>query len=417
MAIGYACIAIGVPNAGISGCILRNAEENRLRALIASNLKALEVLLDYNRMNGIKLFRISSDLIPFASHPVNRIPWWKDYRDELTQIGAKIREVGMRVSMHPGQYTVLNSPEDGVAQKAVEDLIYHERVLSSLGMDRSSKLILHIGGSYGDKTKAMNTFLHNYRKLPQELKDRLVIENDDKIYHIRDVLSVSELTGAPVVFDNLHHKVRPPEVDLPEGEWIRKSGRTWRSEDGKQKLHYSIQKEGGAPGAHSDTVWLKEFLAFYYGLPEKKPDIMLEVKDKNLSAVKCILGVKDVPAKALEQEWARYQYYTLSRSAGIYQDIRELLKDKDAKCVKEFYDFLEQAYVLPEDRDAEVKAAEHVWRYLSNDCSRTERNRYHKLMEAYQNGTGEIRAVKNHLLKVAGNRTMDYLLQSLYFYM
>ncbi len=416
MAIGYACIAIGVRDAGISGCILKNAEEHRLRSIITSNLRALEVLVDYNRENGIKLFRISSDLIPFASHPVNRIPWWKDYREELKHIGDKIREAGMRVSMHPGQYTVLNSPEVGVVLKAVEDLIYHERVLSSLGMDRSSKLILHIGGSYGDKTKAMNTFLHNYRKLPQELKDRLVIENDDKTYNIREVLSVSELAGAPVVFDNLHHKIRPPEEALPECDWIIESGKTWRKEDGNQKIHYSIQKEGGAPGAHSDTVWLKEFLAFYNGLPEHRPDIMLEVKDKNLSAVKCILGVTDVPAKMLEQEWARYKYFTLSRSARIYQEIRELLKNKETRCVKEFYDLLEQAYVLPEDRGAEMNAAEHVWGYLSSDCSSAERNRYHKLLEAYQNGTGEIRAVKNHLLKGAGSRDLDYLLQSLYFY-
>ncbi len=417
MAIGYACVAVGVPGAGMIGCTLKNAGEHKLRSMISSNLKALEVLVDYNKENGIKLFRISSDIIPFASHPVNQIPWWINYRDELMGIGIRIREAGIRVSMHPGQYTVLNSPGAGVVQNAIGDLIYHDRVLHSLGMDRSNKLVLHIGGSYGDKAHAMKTFVENYRGLPQELKDRLVIENDDKTYHVKEVLSISELTGAPVVFDNLHHMVRPPDQVLPMEYWVRECGRTWQKEDGSQKLHYSEQKIGGVPGAHSDTVGLVNFLDFYDRLPEQKPDIMLEVKDKNLSAIKCILGVKDASTKDLEQEWYRYQYFLLSRSAELYHSSKALLQGKVSGCVKEFYEFLEEAYELPENPEAEMNAAQHIWGYLSGGSNNRERNRYYKLMEAYQRGTGEIRAVKNHLMKMANLRELDDLTQSLYFYL
>jgi UV DNA damage endonuclease len=417
MSIGYACLAIGVPGTGISGCILKNAGDNRLRSIITMNLKALDTMVDYNRKHGIKLFRISSDIIPFGSHPVNQISWWKDYEDELKEIGNKIREANMRVSMHPGQYTVLNSPVEKVARKAVEDLIYHNRLLTSLGMDRTHKLILHIGGSYGDKREAIKNFLRNYQKLPQELKDRLAIENDDKSFHIMDLLMISEQIGAPVVFDNLHHRVRPPDKRLPMEHWIRECGKTWRKEDGRQKLHFSLQKKGGSLGAHSDTIWLEEFLEFYHGLPEEKPDIMLEVKDKNLSAVKCILGTTDAQAEELKQEWGRYQYFILSRSADLFLKIRDLLMLRTEGCVRDFYGLIEQAYLLPEDRESQLNAAVKLWNKLSSESSKAERNRFDKLLRAYENGTGELGTVKKHLFKLAEKQGQDELLQSLYFYL
>jgi UV DNA damage endonuclease len=416
MAIGYACMTVGVPDTGISRCILKNAEEAKLRSVITSNLQALESIIDYNISNGIKLFRISSDIIPFASHPVNSIPWWSDYKEEFHKLGMKIKTSGMRVSMHPGQYTILNSPDAGVSERAVKDLIYHDRLLTALGMDSSCKLVLHIGGIYGEKEKAVQTFLYNYRNLSREIKDRLILENDDRSYTIRDVLAISELTGAPVVYDNLHHKVNPPGEEYPDAYWIRESAKTWGKRDGKQKLHYSQQKQEGAAGAHSDTIGLAEFLNYYSGLPDQEADIMLEVKDKNLSAVKCINGILNRTAKDLETEWARYKYYILSKSAKAYQDIRQLLKNKDEIVVKDFYRMIEEANALPQNTGAEVNAAQHVWGYISESAASAERKRYEKLLEAYQKEGGDIQSLKNHLLKCARERGIKYLEQSLYFY-
>lgn len=291
MSIGYACLTVGVPNTGLSKCILRNANERKLNAITLSNLTALNAMIDYNIENEIMLYRISSDIIPFGSHPINQLFWWEDYKDILLSIGQKISNAGMRVSMHPGQYTVLNSQNPKVVEKAIEDLIYHEKFLSSLGMDAKCKMVLHIGGVYGDKVKAMKSFIQNYLLLPVEIRRRLIIENDDKNFTIQEVLSISLEIEAPVVFDNLHHELNPPKESQSEYEWIKKCESTWKSQDGKQKIHYSQQKEGGARGAHSDTISLPPFLEFHRNLPNQNIDIMLEVKDKNQSAIKCIKAV------------------------------------------------------------------------------------------------------------------------------
>ena len=102
MRIGYACLALCVPGAGLKNCTMRNADEARLEALIAHNLIALERMVDYNLENGILLYRISSDLIPFGSSPVNQLDWARLFQQDFARIGAKIRLGGMRVSMHPG---------------------------------------------------------------------------------------------------------------------------------------------------------------------------------------------------------------------------------------------------------------------------------------------------------------------------
>ncbi|MHB8130728.1 MAG: DUF1722 domain-containing protein, partial [Mobilitalea sp.] len=195
--------------------------------------------------------------------------------------------------------------------------------------------------------------------------------------------------GAPVVFDNLHHLLNPPEDRVTDAKWIMRCEKTWIHQDGRQKIHYSQQKEGRSPGSHSNTIFLPIFMAYYNELENQDLDIMLEVKDKNLSAIKCINAViLDATAKTLEEEWARYKYFVLSRSARLYQEIRELLKNKASRVAKEFYALVELAYVLPEDKGAEVNAAQHVWGYISKDSTKTEKNRYEKLMEAYHNNTG-----------------------------
>jgi UV DNA damage endonuclease len=285
-------------------------------------------------------------------------------------------------------------------------------------MDQSGKLVLHIGGVYGDKAAAMNTFIQNYLRLPQEIRSRLILENDDKNYTIQEVLSISDEIGAPVVFDNLHHQVNASEETLTEPEWISKCGRTWKTEDGRQKLHYSQQKAGAMPGSHSDTVSIGPFLEFYQELKREDVDIMLEVKDKNLSALKCInTAVLGGNTSVLYSEWNRYQHFILSRSKDLYQEINILLETEIVNRTIKFYDRIEKALTLPDNPSDEVKAANHVWEYFSKDSTLMERNRYEKLISAYGNGTGSIQPVKNHLFKCAKVRDWDELMNSLYFYL
>ena len=220
MSIGYACQLIGVTGSDLSRCTLKYADESRLKTVTEHNLKALDLMIDYNIRNQIKLFRISSDIIPFGSHPVNSIPWWEEYKEQFNAIGEKIKRGKLRVSMHPGQYTVLNSSDEAVVRRSMEDLIYHDRFLDALGLDQKSKMVLHIGGVYGNKEESGKRFVSHFAQLPDSIKGRLILENDDKNYTVEEVLKIASMTGSPVVFDNLHHALNPSLAKSSEREWI-----------------------------------------------------------------------------------------------------------------------------------------------------------------------------------------------------
>ena len=212
MSIGYACLNIGTPNTNIRSVMQRNATPEKLTEVTEHNLAALERMIDYNRKNDIKLFRISSDLIPFGSSPVNALPWWDIHAEAFQHIGAKIRKSGIRVSFHPGQYTVLNSPDEDVVARAILDLAYHDKMLECLGVDNKNKIVLHVGGIYGDKEAALDRFAENFQRLPESVQNRLIIENDDRLYNSEEVLELTNRLQIPSVFDNLHHAINPPPV-------------------------------------------------------------------------------------------------------------------------------------------------------------------------------------------------------------
>ena len=153
MSIGYACLNIGTPNTNIRSVMQRNATPEKLTEVTEHNLAALERMIDYNHKNDIKLFRISSDLIPFGSSPVNTLAWPEIHKEAFDRIGAKIRNSGMRVSLHPGQYTVLNSPTEDVVERAIEDLIYHDKILTALGTDKKTKSSCMSAASMGTKKR------------------------------------------------------------------------------------------------------------------------------------------------------------------------------------------------------------------------------------------------------------------------
>lgn len=418
MAIGYACLHIGSEKTKLSNIRLANASEENLGRVIAANLDALEAIIQYNFDNDIKLFRISSDIIPLGSHPAVQFKWWEEYQDRLRFIGNIIKNVNIRVSMHPGQYTVLNSPHAEVYKRAVADLAYHCRFLDTLGCDATCKIVLHIGGGYADKNGAIKRFIQNYQSLDQSIQNRLVIENDDKIFNIEDVLYISQQTGLPVVFDDLHHKLNSPQTHLSVYDWIETCSKTWGNMDGRQKVHYSQSDPNLVRGAHSKHINAQKFMQFYNGLHKKDIDLMLEVKDKNLSAVQCILLIKtNLKVQSLEREWARYKYLVLSRSASIYNDVRKQLNDKSNPDAMLFYNNIEKALSLNEDKGAETNAAQHVWGYLSKQAGEIDRNRFRVMLDEYISGKRTIKTIKNFLFRIVKQQKVNYLMESLYFYL
>lgn len=283
--IGYACINTQLPSSNRTTRLDRATPE-RLLELTRANLSALDTILRWNVANGIGLFRISSDVIPFGSHPVNTLRWWELLDGELAGLGEIIRAAGMRVSMHPGQYTVLNSNRPEVVHSSLVELEYHARFLDSLGLNPSHKIILHLGGVYGDKPASMARFVQNSGLLSPGALGRLVLENDERSYTLEDALWVSERAGCPVIFDVFHHGWKPSLPHLDLRGWIAAAGATWGAADGRQKMHYSDPWPGKPVGSHSFSVDVEAFGRFYEQVRDLDLDVMLEVKDKEQSVLR-----------------------------------------------------------------------------------------------------------------------------------
>ena len=306
--------------------------------------------------------------------------------------------------------------DEGVVNRAVVDLEYHTQFLDALEVNDSHKIILHIGGVYGDKDAAKSRFIEVYKKLSDRVRARLIIENYHSLYTVSDVLEISEATGAPVVYDNLHNACNPSDPTVSDAEWIKKAKETWKSADGRMKIHYSQQKTGGRLGAHTDTIYIEPFMAFYEEVAPLNVDIMLEVKDKNLSAVKANLATTDNPQiKDLENEWARYKYAVLGHSPMNYQAIRTLLKDKSAYPVVEFYRLIEEALDTAPQKNIELNGLDHVWGHLKNKATDKEATRFSKMKEQWLADEIKLSRLKKWLYRQAEKYNETYLLQSLYF--
>lgn len=414
MSIGYACIAIGLNSGSMRGCTLKNAKPERLHEIVGSNLETLVRLLDYNASRGINLFRLSSDVIPFGSHPEVHYSWWIDYADVLAELGEKIKKQGIRVSMHPGQYTVLNAQDPEIAARAAADLEYHAGFLDSLGLDDRHKIILHVGGVYGNAELSLNRFRKNFLSLSPAVKRRLVLENDEK-YHIGQVLQLVEELKIPAVFDVFHHECHPDPGEKDIYHWLEQCGCTWKSGDGVQKIHYSQQEPGLRGGAHARSIQLKPFLDFYWQLPDRPLDIMLECKDKDLSAIKCQLAVSQQYAgTSLELEWARYKYLVMEHSPQHYREIGQYFSTGNVNA-QTFYLMIEEALKKVPGRGQVLNAARHVWGYLEKQATAREKEGWEERAGLFGSGQIEKTRLKAYLHRLAYKYAVYYLLESYYF--
>jgi UV DNA damage endonuclease len=281
--IGYACINSELPTSSKT-FRLAGYSEKRMLVVARSNLAALQKILNWNLEHAITLFRITSGLIPFGSSHVNSGSWKTELKTELAHIGAFARQKAMRLSMHPGQYTVLNSPDLNVYHRAIDDLEYHNAVLDLMGLDSSNIIIIHGGGAYGNKSKYLTLLQERILKLPEHLKLRLALENDEKVYTAEDILSVCIKTGVAGIVDNLHHQVLPSFKGLRIRAVIEQFSATWPGM--RQKVHYSDQDPQKGKGSHSSSIDVKSFGNYLDEIRGLELDIMLEVKDKQRSLLK-----------------------------------------------------------------------------------------------------------------------------------
>ena len=258
------------------------ANEERLVEVIEANLVDLEAILAWNVAHDIRAFRISSSLIPFASHPTFRLDWRERFAEPLERIAAFAAAHEVRLSMHPGQYTVLNAEKPTVVEAAVAELEYSAQVLDAVA-GALGTMTLHVGGAYGDPEAAKARAVDASRRLSDGALARLTFEHDDTTFDLDDALAVAGAVGVPVIFDIHHHRCLHRRAGWRDdlAALLERVVASWG--DRAPKVHVSSARAPGAK-AHADFVEdvdLDLALAVLAEVGGDRPvDVMLEAKAK-----------------------------------------------------------------------------------------------------------------------------------------
>lgn len=203
------------------------------------SLERLAAIFDYLEKHDIRMYRMASGLVPYGSHP--DMPQFhgqvEECADELAALGARARELGLRLSFHPGQYAVLNSERAEVRAAAALDFEVQGAVLDAMGCGPEAVVVTHVGGAVGGREAALDRFEQGLGLLGDAARARLVVENDDRLFGLADVLELHRRTGLRVVWDILHHRCHDPER-IPVAEALRLAFATW-DEGTTPKIHYS----------------------------------------------------------------------------------------------------------------------------------------------------------------------------------
>ena len=287
MKIGYPCINRSISCSSNKTFRLKSYSETRLKETVKSNLSCLIRILRYNVQNRLLFFRLTSDLVPFASHSVNTFDWQESFKSDFQMIGDFISKNRMRISMHPDQFTLINSIREEIFEKSKVELQYHSDVLDLMNLDTSAKVQIHVGGVYDDRPKSIDRFVTRFNSLSNSIRQRLVIENDDRLYDVGDCLKIHEQTRLPVLFDVFHHQLN--NRSLLSENCFEPIAKTWvLRRDGPPMVDYSSGKPGGLTTQHADHIDLNDFQLFLRNTQPIDFDIMLEIKDKEKSALKAM---------------------------------------------------------------------------------------------------------------------------------
>ncbi|MFF0830361.1 UV DNA damage repair endonuclease UvsE [Brevibacillus sp. NPDC003359] len=283
--MGYACISVKTknnPNKKTTVAQVNKLEPQarlkKLRQVMQANFFNLMDLLAYNVENHIFLYRLPSEFVPLATHPVaSEWDWAKEFAWDFQKAGDYIRNHGIRLTAHPGHYSILNSDKSSVLESTIADFSYHAKVFDLLGLDDNSVLVTHVGGVYEDKATSLDRFASHFELLPDNVKRRLVVENDDMSFTMREVLELCERIGVPMVLDIHHHNCHSDGEDWTE--YLPRIIQTW----GKRtpKMHMSSPKSANDFRAHADNIDPEAFLAFVTALADYNVDIILECKNKD----------------------------------------------------------------------------------------------------------------------------------------
>ena len=285
------------------GELPRDAAMRRVLEVARGNLEATRRIFYYNAAHGVRLFRLSSSIVPLATHPDVRLDVREHFEEELSSLGEFAREERFRLSMHPNQFTLLNG-SDPIIEAAIRDLEYHTALLEGMGLDETHIVNIHIGGVYGDKATAIERLHEQLPKVPDRIRARLTFENDDKTYTLEETLAVCERAGQPMMLD-LHHDACNPSASAPL-EYLPRIVATWGERP--MKIHVSSPKSDKDFRAHADDVEPGPVADFLKGCREaglERVDVMVEAKRKDLACFRlaedlaAIRGVKRIEGAVL----------------------------------------------------------------------------------------------------------------------
>ena len=292
MKIGYPCVNASMDCSAGNTFRLASYTPERLIAAVGANLACLRRMLEWNVAQGLLFFRIGSSVVPFGSHPVNTFSWQTHFAPDFRAIGDYIRANDLRVSFHPDQFVVLNSSSPAIVQRSIEELVYQGSMLDLMGLDGTAKLQIHVGGLYGDRALALRRFAEVYATLPAAVRTRLVVENDDRLFPLRDCLELHAATGVPILFDNFHHECL--NHGEPMAEALQLAAATWHpTADGVPMMDYSSQAPGARRGKHTDDLVDELFGHFLDQLHGLDFDLMLEIKNKETSALRAVAVLRE----------------------------------------------------------------------------------------------------------------------------
>jgi len=291
--LGYCCINLSLSdkkitaNRGMIKKTFLEKGEKYCGELAHQNIKDLLKILQWNLENQIFVYRMSSDIFPWMSeYEITSLPNFSEILSSMQKIGEFALENGIRLSMHPGQFDVLCSPNQKVVDKTIKDLNQHSQIMSLMGLPSTYQfpINIHIGGTYGDKESAASRFCENFHRLTDDTKSRLVVENDDKAsqYSVTDLFGlVYTKIGTPITFDFHHHRFNTG--GLTEEAALRLAYSTWHGHT--PLTHYSSCKktfEDQSVIARSHADYIYEQINNY----GHSIDIEIEAKAKDLAVIR-----------------------------------------------------------------------------------------------------------------------------------
>ena len=248
----------------------------KVKGLVRENIADLKRILRWNAEHGVGLFRMGQNLIPFASHPAFPYEWETEHGETLREAGELARDLGIRLSMHPGQYINPGSPKPDVVQRSLTELRYVARVFDLLGSS-DSVAVLHMGGAHADKQGSAARFIEVMRSEARILH-YLALENDERVWTVAEVTRTANALGIPAITDAFHHDLNPGGLTLKEA--LDLSLPTWAPRGVRPKLHLSSQDPAKQAGAHAYSVDSRDWQALLGVIGGRDVDVMVEAKGK-----------------------------------------------------------------------------------------------------------------------------------------